>query len=261
MAIAAILTESGACIATDTLARAPYQEGDEELKPLMFAALVQHLPQFKACFACYGHQLVATSFYLFAMQKAVGRDINSLIEIDPKHFADFLRKQAPGQEQSGVIFLFGLNLSTGKMQGYRLPVNRQGVEMAWTPIGDLSVENELVIHPTIEEYADQYAEAMAKYEKSTSTDQVKEIVILQRKADSERPVSERMGIGGEILVTSLGINTITGVFSIITEVVYTWDDYEYQLHQLLIDTEYTEKQRELLAGPVNPVVGLTGREN
>lgn len=227
-AIVGILKRDMAYVATDTLARDLFQEGDTYVKPSHFASKTFHLPQFKSIFGVTGYQAVGLVFYEFLTQRCIGSYINSIVNIDPEIFREEIQIKH-SIPLHGTIYLYGVDNNSNEFKGYWLPVNKQDEPMTWRPLKYTEQDTfAMAMVPQVDNWSDQIIEGPNK----TMVDLMNELVIIQKRDDESKPIEQQVGIGGEIVVTQIA-HTEEGKLIICSFVTHTFSDYDKHFDMML----------------------------
>lgn len=226
-AIVGLLFDDAVFIGTDTLATRPYLAGEAELKPFNFVHKAFHLPHFKSAFAYTGYQLVGAKFYEYISQRFVGKDINSIVSVGLQLFKTMIDTS----ELAGffaTVYLYGYDDNLKKFKGYRAHLGHEdGESYTWIPLrsyAEIPEQVSFVMQPPVEEYWDKIPQYFPeKHSGLTYEEFVERIVILQKYEDYERAPNEQVGIGGEVVITTLYL-TQNNHFVISTIVVHQFPD-------------------------------------
>ena len=172
--------------------------------------------------------MIAFGFYKFLMEHYIGKDITSILAVDPAAFITELNQEVSEKAQrinevavnriSGTIYLYGLNLSTNKIEGYYLLINKTTEAPIWTKLNYVD-DNAIAMAPGVENYWDKIENLGDPYKMTKS------LMIVQKQEDEQLPVIDRVGIGGEITYTVLGFNENDDLI-ITTVVSHTFPDYQ-----------------------------------
>lgn len=228
-AIVGLLFDEAVFIGTDTLATRPYQQGDTELKPFNFVHKVFQLPHFKSAFAYVGYQHVGARFYQYLSQMFVGKDINSIISVGLDHFKTII----DASELAGyyaTVYLYGYDDNVKKFKGYRAHLGHEDGEIyTWIPLRSFTEspgETVFVMSPPVEGYWDKIPRFFPEKEGGLTYEElVERLVILQKYEDGDRAPNEQVGIGGEVVLTTLYISQ-NHLFAASTNVVHQFFDKE-----------------------------------
>lgn len=216
-ALVSLFFDNAVLIGTDTLASRPYQEGNADLKPLMFVQKVFHLPHLKSVVACLGSYQVSSKFYEFVNQRFVGKDINSISIVGLEAFRKFL-EETSFTKHSASIYLYGYDDSLKKFIGYRAHFGPNHEETyKWIPLrssSELLGQPIFIMQPPVDDCWGKLDLLFAKVEAGMSYEQfIERIMIIQKNEDAERTANQQVGIGGDIVLTRLYIND-SGNFTI-----------------------------------------------
>lgn len=220
-----------AYLATDTLVRWPYEKGDIMHKPLVFANKVYHLPHLKSAFGVTGTQQLGTALYIFLNEHCIGTSINSIVHIDLNVFAAYLA-QHYDERAHGTIYLYGLDVLSNTFKGYWMVANKGAGSFLWNAFKPFS-EDGWCAFPDLE--PDHWNRAQEVAVASEAEDLfatfMLETIKIQKEEDEKKPLTERVGIGGEVVITLI-TNGETG-FQITSLVVYKFADYELHFERML----------------------------
>ncbi|MGN7885413.1 hypothetical protein [Dyadobacter sp. 22481] len=227
-----ILFDDVVKIGTDTYAHQPYQLGDVYVRHHNFCSKIFQLPQLRSVFASTGSQLLGNLFYEFVQTRLVGKDINCLLNIDPKVFREFVISRQVTQV-FGHIYAYGFDFITGKFCGSYLYFSTEEAEWSWHNLTSNSGSGDphYVVNPPVD---DLFCKLERDYpDKDLTADEfVVAAIRLQRHEDLARDLGTQVGIGGEIILTTLGFNS-SGNFVIGTEIVYVFPDKD-QIGELML---------------------------
>ncbi len=228
-AIVGLFFDEVVFIGTDTLATRSYQEGDVELKPFSFVPKVFHLPQLKCAFGCIGYQNIGAKLYEFITQRFIGKDINSIVNVGLWSFKKFVDEAELAQLPSS-IYLYGYDHTLKKFKGYRAHFGQdEGDTYTWIPLRsytELPDNNVFVMVPPVEVYWEKLKLLFPEKESCiTYQEFIERLVIIQKDEDDERAPNEQVGIGGDIVLTTLYM-TQNNHFGISSEVAYEFPDKE-----------------------------------
>ncbi|WP_149244310.1 hypothetical protein [Dyadobacter sp. 32] len=221
-AIIGILYDQMVKIGADTYAHQPFQVGDKLARHHNFSSKVFLLPHIRSAFACTGMQRFGNLFYEFVQTAVVGKDINCILNLDMTLFDGFV-KTRESQLVYGHIYAYGFDFIRGKFRGAYLFYG-EGFDGNWLPLTSNSDVDHprYVVVPAVEDFIEKLDQ---KYpDESLSVDAfIVAGIQLQRQEDLARELSAQVGIGGEIILTTLGFNGENN-FTIISEVVYEFPD-------------------------------------
>jgi len=135
-------------------------------------------------------------FFVFAQEKVIGRDVHSLVTQAAKHFR--ANAIAPiEQDNLATLFLFGLNDTTKKLEVYKMSISNSK--------GNLSEQVQqlgLLVKPEI----NNLENVLNVIQESSIEHLLLSLVKEQKSQDELKPISERVGIGGSIQLTTLVYN-------------------------------------------------------
>lgn len=226
-AFVGLLFDDVVFLGTDTLASRPYQEVDGELKPLMFVPKVFHLPQLKCAFGCTGYQNIGVKFYEFITQRFVGKDISSIVNVGLQLFKKMVDESEYAKLYAS-LYLYGYDDTLKKFKAYRTYIGPDELVPSWIKLRAFSEMPEqmiFVMKPEVKDYDKKMTELYPDEPAIDFREFIRRLVVIQREEDDKQPPNQQVGIGGDIVLTTLGHNE-GGHFVISSEVIHKFSDKE-----------------------------------
>lgn len=198
-------------ILSDSLALA-----GEDHRPAFMTTKVFPLPHMSLCIAGTGAQPLAERFWAHANSKCVASDVAHLNE----YAADILRDlwlqlhSEPDYETeearrfTSTVYIYGWSVS-----------NKAFIGFAYRSA------NDFVSEPLRYGIAAKPAPNSRQVPDMNGLTDFVELLLLQKQEDRERPRMERIGIGGEIIMT-LMVRDETGFTAIKQQPIFKFDDYD-----------------------------------
>jgi hypothetical protein len=211
-----VISKAYAIIATDTLCSFKPQEGDKELPPRSYTCKTFLLPQYKSAFAITGTLQAGLCFFTNTVEFTYGIDIDSLVNIDLAHFRMKLESNYD-EFPTGTLYLIGYSSIQKSFKGFKLVIDPKS-EFKWS---EMPAEN-LIFKP----FVDNWEEKLSKSETQVSTHEfITNLMKLQKQEDISKPLTDQVGIGGEIVCTHLEVDNHAGSLTVTTKIIHQFDDY------------------------------------
>lgn len=206
--------ESHVLILCDTLAIG------EDRRPAFMTTKVFYWPHLGACVAGTGAQPMAQNLYMRVNGRMVVRDVLHLDEYAPKVlqelWADLLAENDDRPDATCTIYLFGWSEAEGRFVGFAY---RSTAQFASERLG-----YGLAIKPAPDD--EQI------FDKINDLESFVRLVQIQKAEDRARPRLERIGIGGEVVMTLLTRDE-AGYVGAQQKVLSRFDDHEDDWRLLL----------------------------
>lgn len=232
-AITAMFFDGIVFIATDTLATTRHNTPNNTLRPLLFVPKVFHLPHLKCVFAGIGDQVVSAMFYEFITQKFIGRDINSIVNVGLDLFQTMINA-SERHSMSGSIYLYGYDDREKKFKGFRTHIGSDRPKPDWIKMrafNELPGQQVILMSPPVDDYYEKASRDWTK-PKMKSEDFVSRMVIIQKDEDDQRDDGERVGVGGDVVLTMAYLSN-EGNLTITSEVRHEFADKEADGFEML----------------------------
>ncbi len=222
--------DNWAYLGTDTLVRHPTGPNDQVINPKSFASKVYHLPQFKSAFGVTGYQQLGVAFYLYLHEHCIGTNIDSIRKMPVMLFISYLTKHF-GEEVNGTIYLYGIDSESNIFKAYQLPVYRDGEPIEWNVLRNYNDDRVWCIKPSIDTEDWHEAEDAAVGDDGNVETLITELMKIQKRNDAQRPLTEQVGIGGEVIITQMQFGEAG--FSISSRVVHKFEDFDYHFVRMM----------------------------
>lgn len=223
-----IVNQDFAIIATDTLSTYPLEEGHLVLRPRSFTCKTFLLPQFKAAFSVTGTLQLGLCFHVFMVERALGIDIDSLINIDLSLLRNELETKY-NHTAVGTIYLVGYSYSSRRFKCFKMTVAENSEELIWV---EFSGDN-IIFKPSVSDWESKIS---TTGESADYCELITKIMLVQKKEDEEKPVTEQVGIGGEIIYTHLVYDSEKSEIIFVSRIPFKFDDYDSQGERIMLNS-------------------------
>lgn len=217
-AFVGLVSNDTAIIGTDTLTRYPPRPGDTQLRPRSYSSKTFLLPQFKSAFATTGIMQVGLCFFNLVVESAYGIDIDSLVNIDLKHFQKKLESDYEQfiSDMRGTIYLFGYSHALQRFKGFKLLVNLKNT-LNWQEFPSEC----FILKPIVNDWENKISEA----ERVDYCELIADLMKIQKEEDEQKEIANQVGIGGQVLCTHLSVSEQTGNLIVISKIVHQFEDF------------------------------------
>ena len=211
-------------IATDTFSH--YKENNN-LIPLSYCLKTILLPHHKSCFSVTGHSLIVSQLFSFIQNKVIAKDVSSLLNVIINHFKCNISDAIIVEGMIGIIYLFGLNDKSEQLECHKIKVSVDG-----TLKYEREFEDVIIARPELNDHDKFLSEIGTRI----VDEFLVEIMKQQKLEDEGKELSSRVGIGGQIHITTIHYDRIQKQITFISKIAHTFNDYDVIGNKMLTNT-------------------------